>query len=69
MVSVQCVAFTLCSGEFLEFYQTLMFSSGDVFSEKASPYQTGVVSLEALSIVDALFKGLRCICRVYVVRM
>ena len=42
---VQCVTFTLCPGAFHDFDHKLLFSSGEVFSEQASPYQTSVVSL------------------------
>ena len=42
-VSVECVAFTLCSGEFHDFDPGW---SGAGFSEQASPYQTSVMLME-----------------------
>ena len=57
-VSDECVAFTLYSDGLHDFDPKLPFSSGEVFSEQGSPYQTGMVSLESKSIVEVLFKGL-----------
>ena len=64
-VSVQGVAFTLCECVFHDFDQKLLFSSGEVFSEQASRYQTSVVSLEAQNILEVPFKGLSSMCCVY----
>ena len=61
-VSVQCVAFTLCECVFYDFDQKLLFSSGEVFSEQASRYQTSVASLEAQNILEVPFKGLSPMC-------
>ena len=57
-VSVQCVAFTLCECVFYDFDHKLLFSSGEVFSEEASRYQTSMVSLEAQNILEIPFMGL-----------
>ena len=57
-VSVQCVAFTLCEYVFYAFDQKLLLSSGEVFSERASRYQTSAVSLEAHNIIEVAFTGL-----------
>ena len=43
----------------------LLFSSGEVFSEQASLYQTSVVSLEAQNILEVPFIGLSSTCCVY----
>ena len=51
------------------FWIKLLFSSGEVFSEQASRYQTSVVSLEAQNILEAPFKGLSSMCCVYFVWM
>ena len=66
-VSVQCVAFTLCKCVFHDFDQKLLFSSGEVFTEQASRYQTSVVSLEVRNIIEVPFKGLGSMCCVYFV--
>ena len=66
-VSVQCAVFALCECEFHDFDQKLLFSSGEVSSEQASPYQTSVVSLESQIIIYATFKSLNWMCRVYFV--
>ena len=50
-VSVECAAFTLRECVFHDFDPKLLFSSGEVFSEQASPCQTTVVSLEAQNII------------------
>ena len=68
-VSVQCVTFTVCECVFHNFDQKLLFSSGEVFSEQASLYQTSVVSLEAQNILEVPFKGLSSMCCVYSVWM
>ena len=66
-VSIECVAFSLCSGDFHDFHTKLLFSSGEVFSEQASRYPTSVVSLEAQNILDVPHKGLSSMCCVYFV--
>ena len=57
--------FTLCECEFHDFDLKLLFSSGEIFSEQVSPYQTGVVSLEAQNIIEVPFKGIGSVCCVY----
>ena len=47
---------------FMIFNQKLLFSSGKVFSEQASRYQTSVVSLEAQNILKVPFKvSVQCV--------
>ena len=66
-VSVESIAFTLCECAFHDFDHKLLFSSGEVFLEQASRYQTSMVSLEAQNILEVPFKGLRSMCCVYFV--
>ena len=68
-VPVQCVAFTLRECVFHDFDPKMLFSSGEVFSEHASRYQTTVVSLEAQNIIEWPFKGLGSTCCVNFVWM
>ena len=65
MVSVLCVAFTLCEYVFHDFDQKLLVSSGEVFSEQKGPHEAKMVSLEAQNTLEVPFNGLSPICCVY----
>ena len=52
----------LCVNVYFMILTKLLFSSGEVFSEQASRYQTSVVSLEAQNIIEVPVEGLSSAC-------